>query len=107
VGPQRDDVAVQLNGIPAGSFASEGQRRTVALALKLAVADLLTRENGAAPLLLLDDIFGELDPSRRDALLAGMPDDSQALLTTADLTGITLPSGSLIHRLEEGRLHHV
>jgi DNA replication and repair protein RecF len=76
----------------------------VALALKLAVAALLSRENGAAPLLLLDDIFGELDPSRRDALLAGMPADSQALLTTADLTGITLPSGSLIHRLEEGGL---
>jgi DNA replication and repair protein RecF len=104
VGPQRDDVAVQLNGIPAGSFASEGQRRTVALALKLAVAALLTRENGVAPLLLLDDIFGELDPSRRDALLAGMPADSQALLTTADLTGITLPSGSFVHRLEEGGL---
>jgi DNA replication and repair protein RecF len=104
VGPQRDDVAIQLNGIPAGSFASEGQRRTVALALKLAVAALLAKENGAAPLLLLDDIFGELDPSRRDALLAGMPADSQALLTTADLAGITLPSGSLVHRLEEGGL---
>ena len=103
VGPQRDDVGVMLGGIPAGSFASEGQRRTVALAIKLAVAALLTRENGAAPLLLLDDIFGELDPSRRDALLAGMPAGSQALLTTADLGGISLPDGVVVHRfLEKG-----
>lgn len=104
VGPQRDDVIILLDGIPAGSFASEGQRRTVALALKLAVAALLTRENGSAPLLLLDDIFGELDTKRRDALLAGMPAGSQALVSTADLGGIAIPSGSLHHRLEEGAL---
>jgi len=104
VGPQRDDVGLMLNGIPAGSFASEGQRRTIALALKLAVAVLLTRENGMAPLLLLDDIFGELDPERRDALLAGMPAGSQALLSTADLGGINMPPGSLLHRLQDGRL---
>jgi DNA replication and repair protein RecF len=107
VGPQRDDVAIHLNGIPAGSFASEGQRRTVALALKLALATLLTRENGTPPLLLLDDIFGELDPSRRKALLAGMPRGSQAWLSTADLSGITPPAGSLIHRLEGGVLRCV
>ena len=107
VGPQRDDVGVMLGGIPAGSFASEGQRRTVALAIKLAVAALLTRENGSSPLLLLDDIFGELDPLRRDALLAGMPTGSQALLTTADLGGISLPEGSVVHRVESGGLVEV
>lgn len=99
VGPQRDDIVLTLNGIPAGSYASEGQRRTIALALKLAVASLLTRLNGASPLLLLDDIFGELDPARRDALLEGMPQGSQALLTTADLGSLSLPSGSIVHRL--------
>ena len=104
VGPQRDDVAILLGGIPAGSFASEGQRRTVALSLKLAVATLLARVNGTAPLLLLDDIFGELDPGRRDALLAGMPEGSQALLTTADLGSIALPPDSTIHRFGEGGL---
>lgn len=104
VGPQRDDVALTLDGIPAGSFASEGQRRTVALSLKLAVAALLSRENGVSPLLLLDDIFGELDPDRRASLLAGMPPGAQALLTTADLSGIAVPEGSLVHRLGEGGL---
>ena len=102
VGPQRDDILILLNGIPAGSYASEGQRRTIALSLKLAVAALLTRENGRPPLLLLDDIFGELDPSRRDALLAGMPPGAQALLSTAELTGILIPEGSTIHRFTEG-----
>lgn len=105
VGPQRDEVGMLLNGMPAGSFASEGQRRTIALALKLAVAELLSRENGKPPLLLLDDIFGELDPSRRDALLAGMPVGAQALLSTAELTGISIPEGSRVHRFtEEGLL---
>jgi DNA replication and repair protein RecF len=104
VGPQRDEVLLGLDGIPAGSFASEGQRRTIALSLKLAVAALLTRENGMSPLLLLDDIFGELDPSRRDALLEGMPDCSQAILSTADLGGISLPAGTRIHRLDPPQL---
>ena len=104
VGPQRDDVAIQLNGIPAGAFASEGQRRTVAISLKLAVAALLHRENGIPPLLLLDDIFGELDSERRDALLRGIPLRSQAFLSTTDLSGITLPQGSSIQRLENGSL---
>ena len=104
VGPQRDEVELALNGIPAGAFASEGQRRTVAVALKLAVAALLEMETGAPPLLLLDDIFGELDPSRRDALLLGIPSGSQAFITTADLTGITLPENSRVDRLCGGIL---
>jgi DNA replication and repair protein RecF len=98
VGPQRDELGILLNGIPAGSFASEGQRRTIALGLKLAVAIFLTKEHGRPPLLLLDDIFGELDPSRRDALLAGIPSGAQALLSTAELNGLSIPEGSRIHR---------
>jgi len=107
VGPQRDDVAIQLNGIPAGAFASEGQRRTVAISLKLAVAALLHLENGIPPLLLLDDIFGELDLERRDALLKGIPLGSQAFLSTTDLSGITLPQGSSVQKLEERGLQPV
>jgi DNA replication and repair protein RecF len=105
VGPQRDDVEITLNGISAGVFASEGQRRTVATALKLAVATLLQREHSVPPLLLLDDIFGELDASRRDALLSHLPEGSQALLSTTDLSGYALPHDSRVHRLEQGLLH--
>ena len=97
-------MAIHLNGIPAGAFASEGQRRTVAIALKLAIAELLHTELSQPPLLLLDDIFGELDPMRRDALLGGIPSGSQALLSTTDLKGVVLPSGSSVQRLQKGFL---
>jgi DNA replication and repair protein RecF len=104
VGPQRDDVTILLNGIPARPFASEGQCRTIALSLKLSVASLLNCENGTPPLLLLDDIFGELDPSRRVALLSSLPRGSQALFSTTDLTGIKLPPDSQVHSFEGGDL---
>ncbi|MDB6071061.1 MAG: replication and repair protein RecF, partial [Verrucomicrobiales bacterium] len=84
-GPHRDDFSSALDGLPAGTFASEGQQRTIALALKLAQATLLDQARGQAPILLLDDIFGELDPHRRNALLAALPPDSQKLITTTHL----------------------
>jgi DNA replication and repair protein RecF len=85
LGPHRDDVAIALNGMPAEKFASEGQQRTIALALKLAQAAVLREHRDAAPLLLLDDIFGELDTGRRNALLRALPADSQKLITTTQL----------------------
>lgn len=84
-GPHRDDFSAALDGLPAGTFASEGQQRTIALALKLAQATLLQEGRGEPPVLLLDDIFGELDPHRRNALLAALPADSQKLITTTHL----------------------
>ncbi len=85
VGPHRDDLRLQVLGMPAAQFASEGQQRTAALALKLAQAQLFAEEAKAPPLLLIDDIFGELDPSRRNALLAALPNESQKLVTTTSL----------------------
>ena len=72
VGPHRDDLLFTLNG-QSSTFASEGQQRTLVLALKLGVARLLERRFGVAPVLLLDDIFGELDLSRRAALARRAP----------------------------------
>ena len=71
--------------MPAAAFASEGQQRTIALALKLAQARVFAEETASGPLLLIDDIFGELDPSRRNALLAHLPNDSQKLVTATAL----------------------
>jgi len=85
VGPHRDDLALFLNDRPAAAFASEGQQRTLALALKLAQARLLEALHHHPPLLLLDDIFGELDPRRRNALLRALPPGSQQLITTTHL----------------------
>ena len=85
VGPHRDDVELLINGVPAAAYASEGQQRTLAIALVLAQASLLYAEIGQPPVLLIDDIFGELDPARRQAFLATLPADSQTFITTTHL----------------------
>lgn len=82
VGPHRDDVILELDGAAASTFASEGQQRTLALALRLAQAELIGTRRGSPPVYLLDDIFGELDTERRRRLLAALPPDSQRILTT-------------------------
>src|ERR1700737_3324952 len=73
VGPHRDDFQLYLNTKPADLFASEGQQRTVAIALKLAQAKVLELQFKKPPLLLLDDVFGELDPVRRNRLFLALP----------------------------------
>ncbi|MDD5351462.1 MAG: DNA replication and repair protein RecF, partial [Chthoniobacteraceae bacterium] len=83
-GPHRDELALELNGL-ASALASEGQQRTLALALRLAQARLIAARHEKSPLLLLDDIFGELDLNRRNALLAHLPAGAQQIITTTHL----------------------
>lgn len=85
VGPHRDDVVLTVNGRPAASFASEGQQRTVVLALKLGQGALLKERRGEEPAFLVDDIFGELDPRRRNSLMGAFPEGAQKLITTTHL----------------------
>jgi DNA replication and repair protein RecF len=85
VGPHRDDVAFLLEGRDLAVFASRGQQRTAILALKLAELDLLTALGGRAPLLLLDDVFSELDPARRAHLVRRIAELPQAFVTTTTL----------------------
>jgi len=82
VGPHRDELDLSLDGLPSRTHASQGEQRSLALALQLAAHQLATERLGTAPVLLLDDVFSELDPHRSHALLAGLP-PGQALLTTA------------------------
>ncbi len=84
-GPQRDDFILLINDKDASDFASEGQQRSLATALQLGQANLLQDETGLAPILLIDDIFGELDSQRRQALLEALPSDSQSIITTTQL----------------------
>ena len=84
-GPHRDDVDLKLNDLDATSFASEGQQRSMALSLKIAQAHALEQVSGKAPLLLLDDVFGELDADRRRALIQLLPTGTQKVLTTTTL----------------------
>jgi DNA replication and repair protein RecF len=85
VGPHRDDIAFDLGGRDASSFASRGQQRTVILALKLAELDLLAVQDGRPPLVLLDDVFSELDPDRRAHLVRRIAQLPQAFVTTTTL----------------------
>ena len=82
VGPHRDELDLTVDGLPGRTHASQGEQRSLALALQLAAHQLATERLGSAPVLLLDDVFSELDPFRSSALLAGLP-PGQALLTTA------------------------
>ena len=82
VGPHRDDLVISLNGAPSRTHASQGEQRTLALAMRLGVHLLLTERHGEPPLLLLDDVFSELDPFRTSALFTALP-TGQAVLTTA------------------------
>lgn len=85
VGPHRDELDLRIHGMPAADFASEGQQRTLALALKLAQGKLLERRGGKLPIYLMDDIFGELDPGRRNALMNHLPPLAQKWITTTHL----------------------
>jgi DNA replication and repair protein RecF len=69
LGPHRDDFQLLLNDKSAAHFGSEGQKRTLAIALKMAQAEYLTGIHGSAPVLLIDDVMGELDVKRRSGLL--------------------------------------
>jgi len=82
VGPHRDDVVLSLDELPARTHASQGEQRSLALALRLAVHRAITEVSGESPILLLDDVLSELDDERTEALLAHLP-PGQTLLTTA------------------------
>jgi DNA replication and repair protein RecF len=85
VGPHRDELRLTIQGLAAGDYASEGQQRTVALALKLAQGEVLAAVRGSLPVYLIDDIFGELDPGRRNAVLHTLPAAAQKWITTTHL----------------------
>ena len=106
VGPHRDDIALILNG-ESTSFASEGQQRSVVLALRLAQAALIETHTGAFPIFLLDDIFGELDVKRRNALLHRLPAHAQKLITTTHIDWMETGYAQQIMQLTGGRLNQL
>jgi DNA replication and repair protein RecF len=85
VGPHRDEIELIINHTPAKSYGSQGQQRTLVLALKLAELQLIEEIVGEPPLLLLDDVLAELDPKRQNQLLEVLGDRFQTLITTTHL----------------------
>ena len=90
VGPHRDDLRFDVGGADAADFASEGQQRTVTLALRLAQAAWFHACSRVRPVLLADDVLGELDPGRRDRFWAALDRESQVIAT-----GTRLPDAAL------------
>lgn len=82
VGPHRDELSITLDAMPSRTHASQGQQRSLALALRLASHRCITDVRGVAPVLVLDDVLSELDPERAAALLDNLP-QGQCLLTSA------------------------
>jgi DNA replication and repair protein RecF len=81
VGPHRDDLAFEVEGADAADFGSEGQQRSVVLALRLAEAGWFQARSGVRPVLLADDVLGELDPARRDRFWSALDPQAQVLAT--------------------------
>jgi DNA replication and repair protein RecF len=106
VGPHRDDLTLELNGVAAAAFASRAQMRTAALSLRLAEARLLTEDTGDPPVLLLDDIVSELDERRRASVLQSIGESDQVWLTATDAAG--LPAAFLetcaVYRVQAGTI---
>jgi DNA replication and repair protein RecF len=102
VGPHRDDVVLSIGGAPSRTQASQGEQRTLALALRLAAHHVVTARTDSPPVLLLDDVFSELDPERSAALLANLP-EGQTLLTTASALPVDAHPDVLL-RLVDGEI---
>ncbi|MCB1269649.1 MAG: DNA replication and repair protein RecF, partial [Microthrixaceae bacterium] len=85
VGPHRDDLELTLRSLPARTHASQGEQRSLALALRLASHRVLLETHDSPPVLLLDDVFSELDPERSAALLRSLPEGQTVLSSAAGL----------------------
>ncbi|NJL84656.1 MAG: DNA replication/repair protein RecF [Chloroflexaceae bacterium] len=85
VGPHRDEIELAIDGTTAKAYGSQGQQRTLVLALKLAELKLIEEVVGEPPLLLLDDVLAELDPQRQNQLLEAIQDRFQTLITTTHI----------------------
>ena len=105
-GPHRDDLGLSLNGMDAGHFASRGQARTIALAMKLAEASYLEEQRRQQPILLLDDVLSELDSSRRSRVLKRAAHYQQTFISTTDPQSIggDFLRDSQILAVERGRV---
>ncbi|CAN5475214.1 DNA replication/repair protein RecF [soil metagenome] len=99
VGPHRDELELVLGGLPARTHASQGEQRSLALAMRLAAHEVVTLRTDTPPVLLLDDVFSELDPERSAALLDSLP-PGQTVLSTASAMPEGAVPGKVLHVLD-------
>ncbi len=105
-GPHRDDFDIVVNGMDMGAFASRGQARTLALALRLGEAETLSAVRGMDPLLLLDDALSEMDATRRERVLEKASRYPQVLITTTDPEQVSgfFGAGAFYFRVDAGKV---
>ena len=105
-GPHRDDLTLSINNLPAREYASQGQQRTAAIALKLAEIDLMEEANGESPVVLLDDVMAELDEKRRAKIFELTCDRCQTFITTTHLSELEdgLVSCATIFEVQSGKV---
>ncbi|HIS38730.1 MAG TPA: DNA replication/repair protein RecF [Candidatus Onthousia faecavium] len=103
-GPHRDDFSFYLNKVDMKNFASLGQQKCVVLAYKLASIPIFEEYSGTQPVLLLDDIFSELDITKRNKVLRYINKDIQSIITTTDLKNIskTIIKDAVVFKVENG-----
>ena len=101
IGPHRDDIEFKINGINARNFGSQGQKRSVALSLKLAEAEVIKNNTGEFPIFLLDDVMSELDPTRQNFILNHI-EGMQTFLTCCDPSNFKNLKAGKIFNIEKG-----
>ncbi len=100
-GPHRDDIDFKINGISARSYGSQGQKRSVALAVKLSEAEVINKKTGEYPVILLDDVMSELDKSRQNFVLNHI-EGMQSFLTCCDPSNIENLKGGKVFNMKNG-----
>ena len=111
-GVHRDDIDISLNGLSMRQYSSQGQQRSAALALKLAELEIIKDKTKSSPILLLDDVFSELDEGRRVSLLSGM-NTAQIFITCTDRSFVENELSSIVtsnvdtrfFRVESGKVY--
>jgi DNA replication and repair protein RecF len=104
IGPHRDDVSFVLNDLPVKGYASHGETWSFALALKLAMAELFRHDSLGDPILILDDVFAELDESRRQRLTLAIRDFEQVIITAAVENDVPDVNVQRTIRIDAGRV---
>jgi DNA replication and repair protein RecF len=106
VGPHRDDMKILLNGADARHFSSSGEKKTIALALKISEVEFIKTVTGEKPIMLMDDLFSTLDYSRSRALLSVAANNAQCIitLTDKDLLKDEFASGAMTYEVRDGRI---
>lgn len=106
IGPQRDDFCILLNGNDISSYGSQGQMRIAILSVKLSEIDIIFNKFGEYPVILLDDIFSELDVDKRNKLIKYLNCDKQVIITTTDIENINeeLVNNAKLFKIDNGKV---